>query len=32
MADKNEANVRKYRVLSPIYDWFARLGRHDEYA
>ena len=24
MESKNEANVRKYRVLSSIYDWFAR--------
>jgi hypothetical protein len=23
VANKNEANVRKYRVLSSIYDWFA---------
>jgi phosphatidylethanolamine/phosphatidyl-N-methylethanolamine N-methyltransferase len=25
MDGKNEANVRKYRVLSTIYDWFARI-------
>ena len=24
MESKNEANVRRYRVLSSIYDWFAR--------
>jgi hypothetical protein len=24
MEGKNEANVRKYRKLSSIYDWFAR--------